>query len=748
MLVPQVLIQRLIQTNLKNTYEMHRLVQLAMILWLKSHRKLANWQEKALSKLEDEFPVYNFELSALCESLYPHARLVVEYRFGDPRTRLVHASLMTQVAVYEASRYNLEVAHGRLISACECREELLGRDHILTLRSRLHLAGTLRLQESAEAEAIYRELLPKFEELTGPDSNDALAVKMDLALSLKDGMQAEKLLREVIDGAQKAVEMENYAIALDNLGVCLLSQGKREESVKYHQMALEEKEKLLGPNHASTLLSMMNLNTATDPSDKEEELSREILAKQEQILGPEHPDTLLSLINLSRSLMRDRRYEDAEPLALRALAGKEKVLGANHPQTLTAMDTVAVLYCLMEQYEISKVYFERALKGFDKVLGQSDRRTQSCWWGYLALPPEWCSLDKVMPKEFAKDHPVSIVRLNCEASTLYDKGDYRQAEELQRKALALFEGTLGRDELWTLACAHDLGLTLIELWKFGEAEDLFRRVLAGRKRQLTPDHRDTLRTMNALGVTLWNLKDDKLLEAEQLFRDLLAIRETLGQTEDASYLATRNNLGLLEFERKDNAAAVKTYKALLVDRERIQGPDHPETLLCMLSISMALGYEGEYEESRDWNEKALRGLTINPGSEHPNTLVAQSHLAKILSMLGKLDEAEATVRSVITAREKVLGPGHGNTLKSRGRLAGIFEMQGRFDEALALEEDVYAAAVESLGIDHPETRGHKECLDDLKYRMGQEVLEVSGSSEDKSEGSGDESSPSEDETSK
>jgi hypothetical protein len=89
----------------------------------------------------------------------------------------------------------------------------------------------------------------------------------------------------------------------------------------------------------------------------------------------------------------------------------------------------------------------------------------------------------------------------------------------------------------------------------------------------------------------------------------------------------------------------------------------------------------------------------------------------------------------------MLGPGHGNMLKSRGRLAGIFEMQGRFDKALALEEDVYAAAVESLGIDHPETRGHKECLDDLKYRMSQEVLEVSGSSEAKSEGSGDESSP-------
>jgi tetratricopeptide (TPR) repeat protein len=704
---------------------MHRLVQLAMQLWLKSQGKWADWQRKALLRLEGQFPVYSFEVSPLCESLYPHALLAAEYRFEDSPTRLVHARLMTQIAGYEVSRCNLEMAKGRLTSAFEWREELLGQDHVLTLRSRLHLAGTLRMQGSSEeAELIYRDLLPKFEALTGVDANDALVAKMDLALSLKDNVEAERLLREVMIGAQKSEDLVNYAIASDNLGVCLLSQGKREDSLKFHKLALDVKEKLLGPNHESTPLSMMNLNAATDPSDKYEAMSREALAKQEQILGPEHPDTLLTLTNIVQTMMRRLRYEEAEPLALRALAGKEKVLGAKHPQTLIAMHTVAVLYNFMERYEISKVYFERALKGFDRVLGQDDRGTRSCWWDYLALGPEWRSLDKDTSKEFTADHPVSLVRLNYEASAMYDRGDYRRAEEAQRKALALFEGTVGPDELWTLACAHDLGLTLIELWKFTEAEKLFRRVLAGRKRKLKPDHRDILRTVNALGVTLWNLKGEKLIEAEALFRDLLAIRERLGQTQDVSYLSTRNNLGLLEFERGDNEAALKTHRALLIDREKIQGPDHPETLLTMLSISMALGYMREYEESLEWNEKSLRGLSINPGPEHPNTLVAQSHLAKILSMLGRLDEAEATIRSVIAAREKVLGPGHGNTLKSRGRLGGILELQGRFDEALALEEDIYAVAVASLGIDHYETRGHKSSLDDLKFRMSQGVVEV------------------------
>lgn len=313
-----------------------------------------------------------------------------------------------------------------------------------------------------------------------------------------------------------------------------------------------------------------------------------------------------------------------------------------------------------------------------KFLGQNDRRTQQCWWGYLALPAEWRGLDEDLPKEFADDHPIRIVRAYNKASDLIDRGDYQGAEDQQRRALAVFEEKVGPDALWTLACAYDLGLALIELWKAVEAEELFRRVLAGRKKQLHPGHQDILKTMNALGVALWNQKGEKLDEAEDLFQQVLAIRERLGETQDIGYLQTRNNLGLLEFERGDNEAAEKTYRNLLVDREKLQGPDHPETMLCMLSISMALGYQGRYDEAQ---------------------------------------EAEATIRSVIATRERVLGYDHGNTLKSRGRLSSILEAQGRYDEALAIEEENYSLAVQRLGRGHFETRRHERCLVALKEKM-------------------------------
>lgn len=90
-----------------------------------------------------------------------------------------------------------------------------------------------------------------------------------------------------------------YLLALDNLGVISLNQGRQEESIALHRRALAEKERLLGSDHPSTLISLNNLAIALDETQTSERRQRETLAKQKRILGDEHPDTLLALINLS-----------------------------------------------------------------------------------------------------------------------------------------------------------------------------------------------------------------------------------------------------------------------------------------------------------------------------------------------------------------------------------------------------------------------------------------------------------------
>jgi tetratricopeptide (TPR) repeat protein len=63
------------------------------------------------------------------------------------------------------------------------------------------------------------------------------------------------------------------------------------------------------------------------------EAARRALAARERVLGPEHPDTMISVSSLGFLFESQGNYAEAEPLYRRALSGFTKVLGPNHPTT-------------------------------------------------------------------------------------------------------------------------------------------------------------------------------------------------------------------------------------------------------------------------------------------------------------------------------------------------------------------------------------------------------------------------------
>jgi tetratricopeptide (TPR) repeat protein len=64
--------------------------------------------------------------------------------------------------------------------------------------------------------------------------------------------------------------------------------------------------------------------------DQAETLRRKDLAISERVLGPEHPDTLISLSNLGALLRRRGRFEDAVATLERAVAGTRKAFPADY----------------------------------------------------------------------------------------------------------------------------------------------------------------------------------------------------------------------------------------------------------------------------------------------------------------------------------------------------------------------------------------------------------------------------------
>jgi hypothetical protein len=76
------------------------------------------------------------------------------------------------------------------------------------------------------------------------------------------------------------------------------------------------------------------------------------------------------------------------------------------------------------------------------------------------------------------------------------------------------------------------------------------------------------------------------------------------------------------------------------------------------------------------------------GSEHPETLLAMSNLAAYRVESGGFSEAEALYRRCLASRQKVLGPMHPETLSTMDNLSGALRKKG----ALAESESIARAS--------------------------------------------------------
>jgi hypothetical protein len=68
------------------------------------------------------------------------------------------------------------------------------------------------------------------------------------------------------------------------------------------------------------------------------------------------------------------------------------------------------------------------------------------------------------------------------------------------------------------------------------------------------------------------------------------------------------------------------------------------------------------------------------GPDHPDTLQSRHNLANSYRAAGRLDEAISLHEQVLADRERLLGPDHPDTLTSRHNLADANRAAGRADE--------------------------------------------------------------------
>jgi len=215
--------------------------------------------------------------------------------------------------------------------------------------------------------------------------------------------------------------------------------------------------------------------------------------------------------------------------------------------------------------------------------------------------------------------------------------------------------------------------------------------------------------LDGLAASRWEIWHEDRAATRDLVEQIMALDESAARCPPGSALDHRMfrlqgwAAGLLNLLGDSAAQSIVIGERLLAARERVLGPDHPDTLGSRNNLANAYWAAGRTDEAITSHEQTLAARARVLGPDHPETMQSRNNLANAYRDARRTDEAISLHEQTLAARKRVLGPDHPDTLQSRNNLALAYGDAGRTDEEISLHEQTLAAYERVLGANHPDT---------------------------------------------
>ncbi|MEU4309903.1 serine/threonine-protein kinase [Streptomyces rochei] len=174
-------------------------------------------------------------------------------------------------------------------------------------------------------------------------------------------------------------------------------------------------------------------------------------------------------------------------------------------------------------------------------------------------------------------------------------------------------------------------------------------------------------------------------------------------TADREDLARRHSRACELGGAGEHAESARLHAELAVDRVRLLGPDHYDSLLSRHLHAYELGQAGEHSEAARLLAEVAADWVRVVGPDHPDALNARHSRACELGGAGEHAESARLHAELAVDRVRLLGPDHYDSLLSRHLHAYELGQAGEHSEAARLLAEVAADWVRVVGPDHPDT---------------------------------------------
>ncbi|MBM4039188.1 MAG: serine/threonine protein kinase, partial [Planctomycetes bacterium] len=387
---------------------------------------------------------------------------------------------------------------------------------------------------------------------------------------------------------------------------------------------------------------------------------------------------------------RERRARDAEAQA-RANADKNAARAKQEAETAVAV-TVFLQNMLASASPVSapagarrpdvtvREVLDEAEKRVEKeelaaqpVVQAAIRRTIAVTYVHIGLPekakPHALKSVQVLAQLFGEEHDATLLSMETLGYVLDALGEYAEAEEIVRRAVAARERMHGKDDPLTLNALAMLGNAVHGAGKYKEAEAIRRRCFEGYRRAKGNNDIETLHALDSLAVTLFRL--GKLTEAEQLHREALAGFQRGPGPDYPGALNAMNGLANVLMAQKKLAAAEQAYSDYLAASSRVYGKDHPHTATVMNYFGCTLFHLGRFAEAEGVQRDALAAMRRHWPEGHVEMFRCMCNLGAALAHQGKLVEARQHFEEALPGLVRFLGETHRDTVTARSNLESI-----------------------------------------------------------------------------
>ena len=361
-------------------FTMHRLVQLAVHIWLKNYGQEEEWKERFIKNLCGEFPIGQYENWERCRPLFPHVRSAVAHRPKSQDSLRNWATLLYKGAWYAIECGSISVAEDMAAMSRKQRMKIGGAEDIDTLVSTTIL-GIVYGREGRwkEAEQLQLQVMETRKIKLGVDHPNTLTSMANLASTLwNQGRweEAEQLQLQVteISKTKLGADHPDTLLSMANLASTLWSQGRWEKAEQLELQVMETRKIILGADYPDTLVSMNNLASTYRSQgrwEEAEQLQLQVTEISKTKLGADHPNTLTGIANLASIYRSQGRWEKAEQLQLQVMETRKTKLGADHPNTLMGMANLAFTWNSTGQHTKAIDLLRTCVLKEQRVLGPS-----------------------------------------------------------------------------------------------------------------------------------------------------------------------------------------------------------------------------------------------------------------------------------------------------------------------------------------------------------------------------------------